>query len=116
MKSFFKNFFVILILSTTLLAKEKNVTTIVLETTQGNIEIELNEKIRRHFRHIAENTRYDIQRSRLSQDIKDTIKHIAEVHLRILAEGITDSHGHNAKLIGGVEWYQSFFWAMFSKK
>jgi peptidylprolyl isomerase len=63
MKSFLKVFFVFLMVSTTLLAKEKNVTTIVLETTKGNIEIELNEKIApkatKNFLTLVKNHYYD---------------------------------------------------------
>jgi peptidylprolyl isomerase len=63
MNSFLKVFFVFLMVSTTLLAKEKNVTTIVLETTKGNIEIELNEKIApkatKNFLTLVKNHYYD---------------------------------------------------------
>lgn len=78
--------------------------------------MELNEEIYMHFRHIAENTQYDIQKSFLSWLITDTIKQIATVYLHIIKRKITDTHQHNEKFVNQVGWYQSFFWVMFSKR
>lgn len=78
--------------------------------------MKLNKEIYRHFRHIAENNQYNIQNSFLSWVITDTIKHIARVYLHILEQKITDNSQYNKEFINQVGWYQSFFWAMFSKR
>ena len=78
--------------------------------------MKLNEEIYRHFRHIAENNQYNIQNSFLSWVVTDTIKHIARVYLHILKQKLTDNPQHNKEFINQVGWYQSFFWAMFSKR
>lgn len=78
--------------------------------------MKLNEEIYRHFRHIAKNTQYDIQKSFLSSLIANTIKHIATVYLNILEQKITGHPRHNEEFVNQVGWYQSFFWAMFSDR
>jgi hypothetical protein len=77
--------------------------------------IELNREIYMHFRGLAENDQYDIQKSFLSRLITDTIKHIAKVYLHIAKQKFTNNPQHNKEFINQVGWYQSFFWAMFSK-
>lgn len=78
--------------------------------------IELNKEIYMHFRRIAENKLYDIQNSFLLWTITNTIESIAKVYLHVASQKITDNSKHIKELINQVNWYQSFFWAVFNKK
>ncbi|MGR3301907.1 MAG: hypothetical protein ACUZ8I_05325 [Candidatus Scalindua sp.] len=78
--------------------------------------MELNKEIYMHFRNLAENNLYDIQKSFLSWHITESIKHIAKVYLEIIELKITDNSEYNKQLISQVRWYQSFFGFMFDNK
>jgi hypothetical protein len=73
--------------------------------------IELNEQISSHLRNVAE--RFDICGSRLIWHFAQTIQFIAEVHLELIANPVTDSKDWLEELVRQVPWYLSTFWAAF---
>jgi hypothetical protein len=73
--------------------------------------IELNEKISSHLRNVAE--RFDICGSRLIWHFAQTIQFIAEVHLELIANPVTDRKDWLEELVRQVPWYLSTFWVAF---
>jgi hypothetical protein len=75
--------------------------------------LRLNETVYRHLRKLGETT--DFGPCFLLWQIIGTIKQIIKIYLYMLRAPISDEAGRIRELLQQVQWYQSFFWATFSK-